>query len=160
MLRKIHRMANRYQHLYLIFSLAISQSLIAGTDKSQAYRSCLQQTANHFQINPLIIDAIIKTESDYDANAININKNGSTDLGLMQINLEIWLPVISKLGYSRDSLRSPCTNIFVGGWILAQEMRRFGNTWRAVGAYNAGPAASKEFRRLQYARRVFAHINQ
>lgn len=153
-------MANRHQLLYLILLLAICESLIAGSDKSQAYRDCLLQTANHFRINPLIIDAIIKTESDYDANAINVNRNGSIDFGLMQINLETWLPVISKLGYSRDSLRSPCTNIFVGGWILAQEMRRFGNTWQAVGAYNAGPAASKELRRLQYARRVFANINQ
>lgn len=150
-------MANRYQTPSLIFLLAISQSLIASTEKVQG---CLLQTAEHFQINPLILDAIIKTESAYDANAINVNRNGSVDLGLMQINLEFWLPLISKLGYSRDSLRNPCINIFVGGWILAQEMRRFGNTWQAVGAYNAGPAASKEFRRLQYARRVFANINQ
>jgi len=153
-------MANRQKLFALTFLLAISQSPLASTEKSRPYQYCLQQTAEHFQINPLILDAIIKTESAYDANAINVNRNGSIDLGLMQINLEFWLPLISKHGYSRDSLLNPCTNIFVGGWILAQEMRRFGNTWRAVGAYNAGPAANRESRRLQYARRVFANISQ
>ncbi len=89
MLRKIHRMANRYQTCSLIFLLAISQAPLASTEKARPYKYCLLQTANHFQINPLIIDAIIKTESDYDANAINISKTGSTDVGLMLINLEI-----------------------------------------------------------------------
>ena len=35
-------------------------------------------------------------------------------------------------------------------WVLAQAMRRHGNTWTAVGAYHAGPGPHRE----RYVRRV------
>ncbi len=125
-----------------------------------AYGPCLIDTANRYRISPLLLDAIIATESDHNPLVINVNTSGSEDIGLMQINLAIWLPIIAKQGYDRNSLFDPCTNIAVGGWVLAQEVQRFGYTWDAVGAYNAGPSPERELRRSRYARRVFDNLNR
>ena len=35
-------------------------------------------------------------------------------------------------------LWTPCANIAAGAWVLANNMRRIGVSWRAVGAYNSG----------------------
>ncbi len=123
------------------------------------YGHCLVNTAQQYQVSPLLIDAIIKAESNHNPQAININTSGSEDVGLMQINSQ-WLPQIKPLGYDRNNLFDPCTNIQVGTWILAQEIRRFGYTWTAVAAYNAGPAKAKSQRGSRYALRVFSHLDQ
>jgi len=123
------------------------------------YGNCLVRTAHAYQISPLLIDAIIKVESSHNPQAININNGESEDVGLMQINSH-WLPQIKPLGYDRNSLFDPCTNIQVGTWILAQEIQRFGYTWTAVAAYNAGPAKAKQSRGSRYALRVFSHLDQ
>ena len=122
------------------------------------YAACVDSAADHFQINPDLIIAIIKTESNHQPDAVNVNSSGSEDVGLMQINSE-WLPRIKSQGYDRKSLFDPCTNITVGTWILAQEVQRFGYTWDAVGAYNAGPAKHRAARRGRYATRVFNHLS-
>jgi soluble lytic murein transglycosylase-like protein len=124
-----------------------------------SYAQCILKNARHYQINADLITAIIKTESDHQPDAININTSGSEDVGLMQINSE-WLPKIKIFGYDRNSLFDPCTNITVGTWILAQEINRFGYSWKAVGAYNAGPSKSKESRRASYANRVYNNLSQ
>ncbi len=85
------------------------------------YGPCLIETAKRYQVSPLLLDAIIKTESNHNPLAININTTGTEDVGLMQINLATWLPTISKHGYDRKSLFDPCTNIAVGGWVLRAE---------------------------------------
>ncbi len=150
--------------LSLLFGFLFIQhsnaSSLADQPGSNPYASCIFSAAKLYQISPNLIDAIIRVESNHNPNAINVNTNGSVDIGLMQVNADFWLPHITPLGYSRDKLFEPCINTFVGTWILSQEMQRFGYTWEAVGAYNAGPSAGKDHRRLEYARRVFNLLNQ
>ena len=55
---------------------------------------------------------------------------------MMQINT-IWLPQLKKMGISREMLKDACTSTYVGAWILSQNIKRFGYTWRAIGAYNS-----------------------
>jgi len=124
------------------------------------YAGCLISTAIAYQVSPELINAIIKTESNHNPSAININVSGSEDVGLMQINIETWLPEIKKQGYDRQSLFDPCTNILVGTWVLAQEVQRFGYSWEAVGAYNAGSSAKKKSRRSSYAHRVYNNLHR
>ena len=121
------------------------------------YKDCLLDAAKHYQISPLLIQAIITTESNSNSRATNINTSGSEDVGIMQINSE-WLPQIKSFGYDRASLFDPCINITVGTWILAQEIQRFGYNWEAVGAYNAGPSAKRKSRRISYAKRVYSNL--
>jgi soluble lytic murein transglycosylase-like protein len=143
----------------LIFSGSVNAITVNEIISRYDYGTCLVKTAQDYRISPVLIDAIIKAESNHQPQAININTSGSEDVGLMQINSQ-WLPQIKPLGYDRNSLFDPCTNIQVGTWILAQEIARFGYTWTAVGAYNAGPSKARAQRRSRYALRVFSHIDQ
>ena len=72
--------------------------------------------------------------------AVHINKNGTFDSGLMQVN-SWW---ITRLELDRGSLLSdPCYNVKTGARILRECIDRFGYNWNAVGCYNAGTADKK-----------------
>ena len=118
--------------------------------------SCWQSAAERYAIHETILRAIAQTESAMDPHALNRNDNGSVDIGLMQINSR-WFPILAENGIQPGDLWNPCTNIHVGAWVLAGEVRRFGYTWQAIGAYNAGPAptVAREQRRIKYAQRVY-----
>lgn len=67
------------------------------------------------------------------------NENGTFDLGVMQINT-VWLKPNSPLyGYvSEDTLKNDlCVNIHAAAWILATNMKKAGDIWRAVGRYHS-----------------------
>jgi soluble lytic murein transglycosylase-like protein len=115
--------------------------------------ACWEQAGARYNINPHLLYAIAKTESGLNAAAINRNKNGSYDLGMMQINSS-WFPALRRFGIDERQLLDPCTSIEVGAWILAQNMRRLGNSWDAVGAYNSAKPAY----RLQYALKVYKNL--
>ncbi|RMD70265.1 MAG: lytic transglycosylase, partial [Gammaproteobacteria bacterium] len=78
----------------------------------------------------------------------------SQDIGIMQINTR-WLPVLKAHGIGREDLFDACLNIFVGAWVLAGNIERFGPTWEAVGAYNA---ASRNKRR-RYVHKIWKAWN-
>ncbi len=111
--------------------------------------TCWEQAARRHQVNPYLLVAIAEVESGLRPGAIGRNTNGSIDIGLMQIN-SLWLPELQRHGIAPRDLLDPCVSVHVGAWVLAQKMRLHGNTWTAVGAYNAGSAVLRE----RYARKV------
>ena len=117
--------------------------------------ACWEQAAERYGVNAELLYAIARTESGLDPQAIGHNRNGSRDIGLMQIN-SAWLPRLSKHGIAERDLLNPCTSIHVGAWILAGNVQRLGYTWEAVGAYNA---ASPALRRA-YAERVYRQVSK
>lgn len=111
---------------------------------------CLAAAAAHHAVDPALLHAIAVVESGLDPQALNrANRNGSRDIGLMQIN-SAWLPVLKRWGITEERLYEPCISAYVGAWILADNISRHGRTWRAVGAYNAVTPS----RQLAYVRRV------
>lgn len=54
----------------------------------------------------------------------------------MGIN-SIWLPQLAKYGITRERLFDPCTNVMVGAWIYAGHVRKYGYSWKAVGAFHS-----------------------
>lgn len=114
---------------------------------------CWDAAAHRYGISSQLLYAIARTESGLDPRAVGTNRNGSRDIGLMQIN-SWWLPMLSKFGIRESDLFDPCTSIHVGAWILAQNVARYGYTWEAVGAYNA---ASPQLR-AAYVARVRRHL--
>ncbi|GMQ49665.1 hypothetical protein VB10N_46640 [Vibrio sp. 10N] len=116
-----------------------------------SYGFCFDEAGKKFDINPLLLKAIAYTESRLDPNAINdSNTNGTTDYGLMQINSS-WFARLADFGVSENSvINEPCTNVYVGAWILAQNMAQTGDGWLAVGAYNAGYRESRKKARDRY----------
>jgi soluble lytic murein transglycosylase-like protein len=116
--------------------------------------ACWEQAAQKYGLNVHLLHAIAKTESSLNPAAVNrSNNNGSYDVGLMQINSS-WLPRLRRYGIEEKDLYEPCVSIDVGAWILAHNIRQFGNTWAAVGAYNT----PNPTRGLQYALRVYRNL--
>ena len=118
-------------------------------------RGCWQEAGNRYQIEPALLYAIARTESALNPAATHRNRDGSIDIGLMQIN-SAWLPHLARYGISARDLWEPCTNIHVGAWVLAQKIRKLGMTWEAVGAYNA----TTPFKRTHYAWKVYANLDR
>jgi soluble lytic murein transglycosylase-like protein len=129
---------------------------------SGAQATCWEDASERFGIPVHVLKAIGKTESNFNAQARNRNSNGSYDIGLMQINSD-WLPVLGQYGITEATLFDPCTNLKVGAWILANNAKKYGWNWNAIGAYNVGCAKlDKEEcirRRNLYAWKVHRAIN-
>ncbi|MCE5313107.1 MAG: lytic transglycosylase domain-containing protein [Nitrospiraceae bacterium] len=95
---------------------------------------CFEDAARENSLSPELLKSIAQVESGMDQKAVNKNRNGSTDLGLMQINT-FW---IKPLNLDRERLLSDaCYNTKTGAGILKKCIDRHGYTWKAVGCYNA-----------------------
>lgn len=117
-------------------------------------RACWDDAATRYQVSSALLYAIARTESGLNPLAVGRNRDGSRDIGLMQIN-STWFPALASHGIKERDLFEPCTNIHVGAWILAGNVSRLGYTWEAVGAYNAAsPALRRSY--IEKVRRVLA----
>jgi soluble lytic murein transglycosylase-like protein len=117
---------------------------------------CFDTAAKRHHLPADLLRAIACVESNYNPHAINYNRDGSADYGVMQINSR-WLVELRGFGIERDHLWDSCTNIHVGAWVLAQKIKALGFTWRAIGAYNAGlkQTLHRERLRYEYAKKVY-----
>lgn len=114
-----------------------------------ANAACFDEAAARFGLPTSLLKAISRVESSGNPHAVNRNSNGSYDIGHMQINSQ-WLPVLQRYGIDERMLFDACVSTYVGAWVLAQNIRRHGYNWTAVGAYNA----SNPTKRVAYARKV------
>lgn len=133
-------MRNPAWHLCSIFLLCFPLT---------GHSACFQEAATHYRVPVELLRAISRVESGGNPAAVNRNRDGSVDVGHMQINSR-WFGSLVRHGISRDKLWEPCTNTYVGAWILAQNIRRMGYGWNAIGAYNA----ASESRRMRYVQKV------
>ena len=128
-----------------------------------AFGYCWAEVASRYDIEPELLQAIAAVESGYRADAMNLaNRNGTRDIGLMQIN-SIHLPRLLKLGITEERLLAePCLSVEVGASILAGFIQRFGYNWTAVGSYNVGPGPGpeREALRMQYAQKIWARYEE
>ncbi|MBQ4840008.1 lytic transglycosylase domain-containing protein [Pseudoalteromonas luteoviolacea] len=141
-----------------IFALSLTSSLLASElpDAESTSSNCWVDAGTRYQVDPWLLYSIAEQESSLNPLAVNQNSDKSRDIGLMQIN-SFWFPELEKYGLSEQNLFDPCTNIYVGAWILSQSIQVFGNNWRAVGAYNAGTGKNEKREKLRqkYAERVY-----
>lgn len=130
--------------------------------------TCWAQAAARYGISALELAAHACVESEMRPDAIHVNAGttgaASEDLGLMQIN-SAHLTRLARYGITREILlRDACTNLMVGAQILAESKSRYGDSWNATGAYNAGCAtlhgAACVAARARYAWRVYHAMNR
>lgn len=119
--------------------------------------NCFETVGKAYSIDPLLLESIALTESNKNTNVISKNNtNGTYDIGIMQINSS-HLKTLKKYNITeQDLIKDSCVNITVAGFILSSNIKIRGNTWDAIGAYNAGyhntPGATE--RRRLYAEKI------
>ena len=131
-------------------------SLILAPVSAQAF--CFDEAGARYQVPPLLLMAIAKTESNMNPRARSGNTNGTVDIGLMQIN-SVHLPKLSQYGISESTLQNDaCTSVQVGAWVLAQCVATHGYNWRAVGCYNTGSKGADSVRQV-YVQKVKGNLD-
>lgn len=103
------------------------------------YVQCFAKAGLEYHVDPVLLASIGYVESRYRTEAVGPqDKNGNRAYGLMQI-YSTHIPFLQKYGVDKQVLlQEPCTNIRLGAWVLAGFQQKYGKTWKAVGAYNAG----------------------
>lgn len=104
--------------------------------------ACIFLAAQTYSVPPAVLLGIYQVEGGKVGQAVGPNKNGSYDLGPMQINT-IWLPELaSKWGVSQETAQSwvrddPCTNVGVSAWILRGHLDETDNLSQAIAHYHS-----------------------
>lgn len=103
---------------------------------------CFEKYSQAYQVPKKLMVVIAYVESGLNPKAYNRNKNGTYDMGIMQVNSSN-IPMLIRKGIIRkeEDLWEPCTNIRAGGYVLRQCILRHGISWKAVDCYNKGSNA-------------------
>lgn len=124
------------------------------------YIAASAEASRVFRITPAVLVSIKRTESSLglDPGVSNANNNGTTDRGFYQVNTEVWLPEIRRLGIQMNptNLHGVRTNALVAAWVLRRQMDRSDvkGTVDAVGHYHRGGGTGPGSRRI---RRVYTN---
>lgn len=129
----------------------IAALLLAFSGKARAF--CFEEAGAQYGINPQILRAIAKVESNFNPRAVHRNTNGTFDFGLMQINSS-WAPTLGKERW--NSLGDACVNTKAGAWILSMCIEKYGYNWKAIGCYNSQTPDKRD----HYARMVFDQLQK
>lgn len=104
------------------------------------YRESVEQNASLYQIDPLLVTAVMRVESAFDRYAIS--SKGAR--GLMQLMPETarWAAELMGLDdFEVEQLFDPEVNIAIGVWYLSTLRQQFdGDMVLALAAYNGGRA--------------------
>lgn len=119
-----------------------------------ARADCFDDAAQYHKVNPWVLRAIAAQESGFNPLAIGRNSNNTIDIGEFGIN-SVHLPELAKYGIRKRDLLDGCKSAYVAGWHLAKMVRKYGNTWLAVGAYHSENVGPRDL----YAARIHHIIN-
>lgn len=138
--------------IYVFFTILIVSFLNVRAEASTSVQNhiqtrpitaeCLVRASEHFNIPIPVILGILRTEGGR-IGMESPNRNGTFDLGPMQINDRVWVPVLAQaLGgdqtLARRILRDDgCANVVFGTWILQQHFQRTGDMATAIGWYHS-----------------------
>ena len=97
---------------------------------------CINQAAYEQHIPAKLIISVLNVERGKIGTATR-NKNGSVDLGPMQVNSRWWPELYQYNITPHDVQYNPCINLRVGAWILARSIASGQNLLEGVGNYNS-----------------------
>lgn len=114
------------------------QDLIMKKIYPKTYDEYVYKYAVEYDIDPFLVYAVIKAESNFDKNAIS-NQNAK---GIMQIMdstaKDVAGNIMSETNFESEMLFDVETNIKIGTKYLSDLLQKYGNYYVAVAAYNAG----------------------
>ncbi|UUZ80124.1 lytic transglycosylase domain-containing protein [Paenibacillus sp. P26] len=122
---------------FLIF-LFLSSSMVGRWMYPIRFQQEIREMAGKYQLDPLLIAAIIRVESNYQSETVS--KKGA--YGLMQLMPDTSDWIIEKAHFSddyKDQLHHPKVSIELGAWYLNWMAKQFdGNMVAVIAGYNAG----------------------
>lgn len=125
--------------LLLIVVLALNYSTLWKIVYPIRYENLVRENAEKYQINPFIVLAVIRVESNFDPS----QRSNRGAVGLMQVMPKTAEWIVKYKRQSEDLLTQidvPHVNIDMGTWFLMALYKEFNENWIAtLAAYNAGP---------------------
>lgn len=119
--------------LKIIFIILFTTFLFS-SDKFDKY---FIGAGKQYGIPPLLLKNIAKIESGLNPNAIGLNKNGTKDYGLMQINTIHLKRLHNKYGVTEQMIMEPKTNIYAAAELLSKIIQKHGLNFEAIGRYHS-----------------------
>ena len=139
------------KNFWMLILLVIITTLVLNSDRlGKVFYSFPNQELIFYyaqlnQVDPYLIAAVIKTESNFDNKAVS----AKGALGLMQLMPDTAAWIANQMGkkdFKTQDLYNRETNIALGSWYLANLMKEFkGNTIQVLAAYNGGRGNVKEW---------------
>ncbi|MBS7297567.1 MAG: lytic transglycosylase domain-containing protein [Eubacteriales bacterium] len=127
--------------VFIIIALFASFVYMGGMDRVLEiicpfdYKLEISKGAATYNLDPYLVAAVVKTESNFDKTA-----SSGVAHGLMQITDTTAEYIAERTDYDFDRRFEPGTNIMMGCYYLSYLKERFSDTDTALAAYNAGPA--------------------
>ncbi len=126
--------------------------------------ACVINASSVNNIDPELLLSVMTVEGGTPG-SVSVNKNGSQDLGIMQINTHAWLKPISKSFFDGDESSAynklkddACFNISVGAWLLRHSIKlEGGNVWEGVGRYHSATPEYK-YRYIDKVKNVYGKM--
>lgn len=109
---------------------------------SKVLAACLILASQTYSVPPAVMVGILQVEGGRVGQQVGPNKNGSYDLGPMQINT-LWVPKLAKhWGVSHTTAHrwirdDACTNMGVSAWLLRKHMNETGSLSKAIAYYHS-----------------------
>ncbi len=105
---------------------------------------CINVFSKEFNIPKHVYYTIMKIESRGNPYAFRRNRNGSYDIGLMQINTKL----AKQYGFTDYNLLfDVCVNLYIASLRLAYCKKKYKNELQMVGCYHSETAAKKYIKR-------------
>ena len=140
--------------LVLVGAVAIACAILAATPTTLARRTLypvshaqdIQASAERHGVDPLLVAAVIKCESNWDENA----QSAAGAIGLMQVMPQTSselarMGLVDSGAYDPSNLFDPTTNIEYGTAYLAFLEKNLSSTDQVIAAYNAGMGKVEEW---------------
>ncbi len=122
-------------------AIAVVVMIADRTKRMAVYNKMISEAGLRHDVDPLLISAVIRQESNYDSDAVGKHD----EVGLMQITplaIKDWADWHRRDAPRRGLIFTPALNIEIGTWYLAKGLRDWRNSQDrvilALAQYNAG----------------------